>query len=395
MAVPLLTIRQPDEELTTSDSRFLEVVSSRQYHVAFNLHPAGFITCYTTISAMGPRWPNFTYASKAFRFATLAFGSSYYKPNNYRPTYNYLAKFHKYIKEAIEQSSLMEVLVASYAAVMCSLQIQEDLEKILKFVAGVCQTATLLQSDRQHSPNHLETIRTVDIILLGSVETLRMAYFISRDPCANVDIDLLGEMHTILQHVCTWHCGQFPYRSQLYETNTFARLVKLDLYMKFHLDYYLAVMSQSSSDNEILRATASLRQVLSQIIETVPQMPKAWKVFDIALDESRDWPWLTGQLFMEVPQENLDFECLKTAFIFGFAWLLKEIIGEPENHFYTDASSMYVAPAIFLCRLYALRLSHITPEWRCIIRNIFWAGIGLRRGVDRAGTIQVIFLLTI
>jgi hypothetical protein len=48
MEAPSLTLRQPYEELTIADARFLEILSDRKSHVSLNLHPIRFVKVATT-----------------------------------------------------------------------------------------------------------------------------------------------------------------------------------------------------------------------------------------------------------------------------------------------------------------------------------------------------------
>lgn len=64
-------------------------------------------------------WFHFPLSSSAFRYASLALGCAM----DLNPAYsNYLDRFYMYVKATINTSSIMEVFISSYVALLCSLQ---------------------------------------------------------------------------------------------------------------------------------------------------------------------------------------------------------------------------------------------------------------------------------
>lgn len=387
-SIPPNLLRQGDEEPTTFDQRYLNIVRERSYHLAVQLHPIGFHTISTSLKQAGPHWPDFTFASKAFRFATLAFGSSLsIRDLEHRDvTCNYLTKFYKYQQEAIDKLSLMEIFVASYAALLCAVQTGDSLQTITTFIEGLCITCELLLKNSSVSLSELDFINK---LLLSGIDTLRFQYFVCRDPFENYDFDLIAKLHATLNFASLWHCSQLPYGPVASEANLLVELLKLDLYMKFHLDHYLAVMQQSESDDEIHLATTALRQVLSEIIELVHRMSRCAELFGEALNDFHQWPWETDGFWMDTSNNfnYLDFYTCKIAFVFGLARTLLEIIDEKIAG--GDANgNAGMSSGLFLCRLFALQLSQSKPRWvyRSVAHYLFWAGLGLKRGIEDDGS---------
>jgi hypothetical protein len=277
---------EDNEEFTASEFGFLGTLAKRRYHVEINLVPLGVITVTTTITQFLPSWPDFPYTSKVFRFASLAFCTGLRNTNDWR-IQGYLRLFHQYMHDAIDNKSVEEILFGSYAAMMFCVQMNYQFHDICILFGGICDTASLWRDKLQHHPGITEDLRTVDTVLFVSTETLRVAYFTSRDPLSDIDIDLIRGISENLQKVAGWH-----YRSPTPQPH-FVKLTRLDLYWKFYLDIYLFSM-QHPERMEVLQATDSLHQVLRDIVALIDHMPEPRKLINFALKtNSQDWPWLT------------------------------------------------------------------------------------------------------
>lgn len=117
-----LTLPQ-GELLTSRDLLYLKRAFVGQLgqvmsHPLFNQRP-GVPNEFSQIKSVGFALPLFPMSSKPFRYAKLALAAS---KTNFTDTnkdaLGYLAKFCMYIKEAMETSSILEVIMASYIALL-------------------------------------------------------------------------------------------------------------------------------------------------------------------------------------------------------------------------------------------------------------------------------------
>jgi hypothetical protein len=381
-SIPFSPPTHRDDQLIISGSRFLKVLSKRpRFYVGLHLDPIGYIPVCTVPFGLAGRWPDFSMASKAFHFATLAYCSSHYNREHNELTSTYLGQCRYYLNQAIGENSVMEVFVASYATLMSSLQIERRLLETLHYTEGLCIAASVLILRRREPQCDRETFVIVNKFLLSGLDALRLAYFVARDPLGTEDVvNLARKMHSGLRLVCSWHCLLSPLG-----TNPLLQVMKLNLYSAFYIDYYFSVIQYSETDDEIAQAKASLQEILSSIIDLAPRISRTWSLFSAVMDETRNWPWLSDRLLMDgIAKDQFDYETSKTGLLFALAKVIEAIIGEPDitvNDIYA-----HVHPAIFLCRLYALQLSQSRQRWqfRGAARYLFWAGIALR-GADDAG----------
>lgn len=365
------------EEFTRSEFGFLGNLLRRGYHVEIYIAPVGPSAVVTTISQILPYWPDFPYTSKVFRFASLAFCTAVFDRND-RRIFRYLERFHHYMNEAIDQKQLEEILFGSYAALMFYVQKGHGLRDICTFIEGICEAASLCQQELQTSAANATSLLTVDFVLFVSLETLRLAYFTSPDPLYGIDLELIRRISASLRKVSKWHGRTWPTVSAL-------QLFKYDLYLKFYLDIFLVTMLHPES-LEVLHATNALQGILRDIINLVPYFSQPWKVISIAMDDSLSWPWLSKDVMMrqELPEiRNFEFECWKTAFIYGLAKVLIDLLGQAQ----TEPNRDDISSPILLCRLYALTMSGTRWPWQwpCMARNLFWAGLALNKETDEPG----------
>ena len=302
-AVQILQHPNPDDEVTTTDARYLESLCKFTRSNPIPFPPCLNLLSVTHLMSLNPgndflvrfavSWPSFPIDSKPFRYGSLALSSSYVRNSPDPDRFNYLDKFYKYTKEAIEASSTVEVLVASYAVLLCSFRTNEALEIVLRFFNGVRDTSLLFVPDSSNASCDLNAYRTTNSVLLGSVKTLHFAY-LKRDLSATEDFDLLWLVHNSLCKLLFRLFVPTSIRSLPIELDLLERLKELDYYMRFYVDLYLCVIEQHGG-REVAQVTASLRHILSEIIALVAQMDKSQKVIRDATDESFPWPWLNDR----------------------------------------------------------------------------------------------------
>jgi len=200
-------------------------------------------------------------------------------------------------------------------------------------------------------------------------------------PFEEFDQNEFNRIHITLNAISTWHCKQSPPCLFATTTDLFREPMEMDLYLKFHLDYFLFVVRHSESDERKRRAASALRGVLSQIIKLVPRCLTSPNLIVEVIDGSHIWPWVTGGFWIEVEHVNsLPFAACKVAFIYGLAVVLWEAMGGPSDTIYSRNKTP-ISSGQLLCRLFALQLSQSQPRWlfRSAAQYLLWAGIGLRK----------------
>jgi pentatricopeptide repeat protein len=90
-------------------------------------------------------WPEFSLASKMFRYAALALGSQVDNGTTSVDTMQYIQKFYEYAIAAIEASSIHEIIVGSYTMLLYSYAAHERFETALVYFKGLCEGVGRLQ----------------------------------------------------------------------------------------------------------------------------------------------------------------------------------------------------------------------------------------------------------
>lgn len=203
---------------------------------------------------------------------------------------------HREVRPTSGQAEVMEVFVASYAMLMCSLQIQRRLLEALHYTEGLCVASSVLLSCQREPLYDRETFVIVNKFLLSGLDALRLAYFVARDPLGTEDvINLARKVYSGLHLVCDRHCLLFPLGA-----NPLLQVLKLSLYSAFYIDYYFSVIQYSESDDELAKARASLQEILSSITDLAPRISRTWSLFSAVMDETRngsliDYVWTSFQ----------------------------------------------------------------------------------------------------
>jgi hypothetical protein len=404
LVTPLSPINVSDEPAVPSDFLFLEVVSRRKsYHALVpqspSFRPSPIWLWINSLRSRGLHthtymlripWPNFTLSSKSFRYAALALWASYYYSPDSVLLLEYLDKFYKYIKQAFEAKSIMEVLVASYAVFICCFQTNEPLDTLFERFKGICTAASRLLRETPNAANDPSAVITVNSALLGSLEVFRLAYS-ARDPNAIEEIDLLRDVHSTLQETSHWLCTHFrPGKTLSTELDFYGQLMGLDYYFRFYLDHYLALTQSTSLGNveEISEVAASLQQIICHITGFVPKMTKPPRLLDKAKSDSGDWPWLSHRSSPDhdIVPNTVDFESSHSALLYALALLIQQLLDSSGAHATNDSD---ISAASLLCRLCALAPSQCGHHWlpSCPMgRYLFWAGLQLSRSVQSKGT---------
>lgn len=384
--------RPPDEELTDLDFRYLGFLMpcTKLQPRVLNLHSRFQVREALYFVDIHVPWPDFPLSSKAFRYATLALStatastsnSNYDSPDLFR----YLAKFYKYIGQAIQSSSYIEVLVASYTAMLCGFKTGQPLETILIYFDGICQAYSQLVVGCSGGTLDSKLCFTITPLLLGSLRTLELAY-LARDPCATGDQDLITQVRDSLQGLALWLCSRSRFSLLPLAVNPTVRLEGLGYYLRLYFDDYLAAKRRHNHSGRPA-VTDSLRQVISEIMAIVPQMAKGRKLLQDAMDEGRDWPWLHNRAVnVRINTWNIDLEGQDCALLFAFAAAIEDAINKSEAD--VEIPECIVSPSLLLCHVSAL-IWHETLGIPCksfsLTKYIFWAGLWLPSSVDGRGT---------
>jgi hypothetical protein len=142
--IPPPTLGGLDEERTPLDLKYRALLRPETF-LFESPRLEGLFICLSvdpSLSGIFVPWPSFSLASKTFRYAVLALCTSM-ETTTAAITLEYLAKFFKYMREAIQGSSVIEVLVASFAMTIRSVQIREPLEQVVVHFNGLSSAYSL------------------------------------------------------------------------------------------------------------------------------------------------------------------------------------------------------------------------------------------------------------
>jgi len=150
---------------------------------------------------------------------------------------------------------------------------------------------------------------------------LRLAYFTARDPFEGFDANEFSRTHETVDVISRWPCGQAPPGPFTSTIDLFRELMKIDLCLKFRLDYYFLIMRRWDSDGDKRQARLALRDSLLQIMGLAARFVAAQKLVSWVVNGSFDWPWITGGFWVEMKDVNfLPFDVRKVAFTYGLTW---------------------------------------------------------------------------
>lgn len=397
--VPRFVFTTSDDDLKSSDHRYIDALQFTLYNVD-EVFDGCVVFLSTDMMIMIPHaigrgfmvpWPDFPLSSKPFRYAVFALSSHSRRSAHTQNCVNNLAKFYKYINEAIEASSLMEVFMSSYAALLYSYQYEQRFESAFTFFEGICLAYSQLAQQSSNSCNGRGNAITINLTLIGSLMTFLGSY-LRRDFYTSEDFQPLWRVHTNLQlllpwvssiaHVCISRQVVDSFGGQVYE-----QLLALDYLFKFHLHQYLTVKERFNlaRETEIQEVTASLRQVICQIIALVPRMESFQRVMHFAMNNFLPWPWVPHPR-RRFPRMELDVRNREqnSILLFGLATVIEGMINQSDLGTHTNYNSN-ISPALLLCRLRVLLGEGGSSFAIQEPRLYFWAALRLTSHVDLAG----------
>ena len=321
-------------------------------------------------------WPNFHLSSKVVRYAALTLSSAIMSSTTYNSNgagSDYLAKFYKYMRKAIEAKSTLEVFVASYIMVMdCWFQ-AKDLQTIFTFYKGMSTAYSLLIDGVSATATYtgLNSRRLMLHLNWMIFET----YFL-QPPLETTEVTICQELDTVIR---------------AFAPSTGNDLVCLNRCLRLYLDCYLLERRIRVPFIETFSVRSRILATLSDIFCLYPSIPGVSTVISTTLDASLPWPWLNNALAMNdvlegllVPDHlgnNSYLGALGMALDYGFALVIAEAVGVALLS--TSCFPVFnVSPGLMLCRLCALMSAYhiLRPsslpqfDW---LPYFLWAGLGL------------------
>jgi hypothetical protein len=305
-------------------------------------------------------------------------------PNGDAPVYR--TKFCRYMREAIDASSILEVFVASYAMVMESWYLDEHLQTLITHYKGMSAAYSLLSdgvsaaATTNYSASYCNGLMQCSLIMVFD------AYFL-RPPFECTEFGQCQELD---------ECIRTLIDAPATGRNSISRLWSLDRYLRFYVDYYLLLKRHQASSMETSDVRLRILAILSDIFQLIPFVSGVAEVINAALDPSLPWPWRGNSLIMDNVLDKIltkdevgSSEAARAAMIYGLAILIAETVGGSISPL-QSLPEFNISPGLLLCRLCALVSSFDaqrdtgSPLFDLLPR-LFWAGVGLTDGVDSAG----------
>jgi hypothetical protein len=327
--------------------------------------------------------PSFTLSSKAFRYAYLAVAAAQStRPKTNPDALEYIGKFYTYGKEAIEKSSEVELIVASYMAMLHErMQGFDDpnrLGNIHLHFRGMWN-AVKRMGCRISPPTILHRLVIQRVCRASFVLITEKYLYKSQFGVRAEDSQLPEKLQEALELTVDVICSDFPFQGT--EVNRIYLLE--DCFEEFLSNYLFLRTLPTTSQTEIKTCAAarSLQQVIQKIIELVPQKRMYEDFLAMAGLRSSLSPWESNR---DEDSEDINYGW-HGAHYFIMSYLILDSaipnlnIGTPQP----------VLNATSLCRLYRMvrTLSYPTSASLCIVsRGLLWAGIILTRDVNAAGT---------
>jgi len=324
-------------------------------------------------------WPDFHLSSKAFRYAALALSSSIMETRKiYGPkivAVDYLTKFYKYMRDAIEAKSIAEILFASCIMVMES-WLKDDLPTLVTHFTGLSAAYSLVR-DGGLSTTVMQTC----------FDMLFDTYF-RQSPLDSTQVKVCRDIDTIIRTFLTIPAISGDPRVRPFLTR----------YLYFYMDHYLLERRTVMPSIEPFSAVSRLVEILPEIFRSYTTTPYVTTLIMAALDASLPWPWLSNTIMMHDICEKLPMpsnlgtmrDTQREALNYGLALVVGEIVGT--NHSPALCIPKFNVPSgLILCRLCALVSAYytdigaVTYERFGLLPHLLWAGFALVNGLDPSG----------
>ena len=344
-------------------------------------------------------WLDFHLSSKVFRYAALALASTMQSSKTYDSNgagSDYLAKFYKYMGEAIEDKSILEIFIASYIMVIDSWFQGNDLQTIFTYCKGMHVAYSLLTDGVSATATY--PVSYIRPFMLSVNDRIFENYFL-RPPSETTELKLCEELDTLVRALQT----SLAIGSDVDDLFTFNK------YLRLYIDCYLLERRTLVPPIETSSFLPRIRATLSEIFRLFPSVPGVSKVISATLDATLPWPWFNNASGLNnVLDELLDVDerldldeflehklsnqrALDQALLYGFALVIADATGGAPF----PASCCPASPGLILCRLCALMSAKpgVFPQFK-LLPYFLWAGLGLVDGVEPAGTTTKMIILT-
>ena len=315
-------------------------------------------------------WPKFPLSSRAFRFAALAFASSNMEGDHTdSKTPNYLAKFFKYIQEALQEKKFTEIGIACYTMILYHcITIFDDpssFESMLTHLGGFCKV--VIELKRRTMSNDQNNL--FDVLWDAAFHVLQHIYWARAKPNTQQlqqELFIVEKVHEVFQNFAVLHELALTPPIQDPAARSVPHYTPLTQFRRrslcFYLDYFLTVRKQSiiekSTDWTQSPVVRSLRQTLQKIQRE---------------SGMQDIPFRSSAL----PLENA-----KAALLVAFAKLLEDVFFTSPNDKLQIIHSAY---ALYrLCQT-AILLPWSNHQSLPLTRYLFWTGIFVTQAIDPVG----------
>lgn len=396
----------PDEGITRLDSKYINHIMEN-LKLPGALPPAiesilkirgitGHVLGNPVSMTMAIPWPQFTLHSRPFRFAVLAISSSILEgEDNKIHTFTYLSQYYKFAQEAIQASSLLEVVAASYTILLYSYMGDESFETLFVHFKGLSSGIALLH---EKSGNE---VKWVEVLWRAGLQLL-LRKFWKRNQFKYIpkgELELLIELYRILQERTSHSVFTDPSIEGPWTNSSYTRLEILGCCLSMYWDLYLAFQKVRSLERDVklLRSLVeSIKHTLEEILDLVRNLPNPRELLRQAEADVRSW-WSEST---EVPGEDMrspkihcphqiTFEDDRAALLYAYAKLIKIFIQLPAH---TDISCC-VSSALLLCRLCAPAvtgyLARSSPFALQMTRYLFWTGLVLQKTEHPVGETEI------
>jgi len=271
-------------------------------------------------------WPEFTIISKPFRYAALALACRTRDRDATPEVLVHMSKYFRYVQQAIEENSLLEVAAATYAIILNEYIANQGIHEVSRHFQGLCTVLKHLQITKI-APRDVSVLKE---IFRGALQAIRLASWGTYEPDYQISEDQINkllDLTAILQKT-----SPEPFESDgIPESDSeyMERMNGLECYLLIYLDTYLALRTFLSGNGHITHEPCieslewSILDIIERLALLIPQRRGPAQLLTWASSECRN-------LDQERPVEDLvdkfDYHDMKAALLFAWAKVIQSII---------------------------------------------------------------------
>lgn len=290
-----------DEALTDFDRRYMRLFSPTKYSsLDGNFLKVSIVAVTVEWSEHRPEFiiPTFSFSSKAYRFAYLAFAAKIYGRIIIPAVLEYIGKFYRYINNAIQSSSFLEVLTASFMALMFerfrTILHRRSFRSICIYFKGICCAGAPILSGPKALPTSSNDALCVYFLFLIGVHTLERMYFIYQLQYSD---DTLQNVDEVAECLISWY-NLVPRFSDIHTNHLVNHLSMVKSCLEIELDILLIYRKQSRLDPEkcpaVYPGNQRLTTFLNYLNTLFHEYPKGQEVLAMVEDDSFPPPWTSN-----------------------------------------------------------------------------------------------------